>query len=162
MAARLQIQFAVPITDDMKSLHNPVVTAETFALPPSGYSHHGHYPGGVSVVEVPGQRHLSHDDSALSLHTHHIAVILGGSNDASPDSSPISPQQLSAFRYGRGVRTLACIDGLFLLMNAIYYPLVLAFFWGPYAGYIAGSRFNVSSDHPNPHTTLAPSPTTPC
>ena len=46
---------------------------------------------------------------------------------------------------GRSIRFLALLDGFFLFFDYFaYYPIVLlAFFWGPYSGYIAGKDFSV-------------------
>ena len=50
---------------------------------------------------------------------------------------------LDTFSLGRGIRVLAMIDAIILLINAFFSLIFLIVFWGPVCGYLAGTRYNI-------------------
>ena len=152
MASRLQIQYAVAvdIPSDNKtkfpttehSSQNYITTStrnetvadatNTYALPP-GHNHTS-LPG---VYAVPIQYSTAPNGGP--------AVAGVGAN--SPPVILQSEQTLKMMRIqslGRGMRTLALIDGFFLFLNAMYYPIVLVLVWGPYMGYKGAKEFQAN------------------
>jgi hypothetical protein len=50
---------------------------------------------------------------------------------------------MDTYALGRGIRVLAVLDAIILLINMIFNPFFLLVIWGPVCGYLAGTRYQL-------------------
>eukprot|EP00903_Cladosiphon_okamuranus_P015644 g14446.t1 len=59
--------------------------------------------------------------------------------------APHEARLLDALSLGKTVRLLAILDGVILLLNCAYFPvMMLLLVWGPVSGWVAGTKFSTA------------------
>ena len=144
MASRLQIQYAiaVDIPSDMNktkqqfpsehSSQNYITTSsrnEAVATATNTYA----LPAGHSHTNLPG--------------VYAIPIQYGTSDGVPPVVVPSEESILLLKTQGisRGMKTLALIDGFFLMIVAMQWPICFIFIWGPYCGFTGSKHYRLNS-----------------
>lgn len=58
--------------------------------------------------------------------------------------APHEARLMEVFSLGRTIRFLAILDGIILLFNCAYFPVLYLLLWAPLAGWMAGTRFSTA------------------